>query len=123
MVVRKPSRGASTTRPCNVSLGEKAMEWTTKSSPPQSLAISLENRLHLAGCAHVERHQDRRFEFARQRFDVFLGFVVEIGDRELRAQRAKRLGAAPGDGLVIGNADDEASLAFEQLRFHGGNHS
>jgi hypothetical protein len=39
MVVKKPSRGASTTRPCSVSLGENAMECTTKSSSPQSLAM------------------------------------------------------------------------------------
>ena len=34
MVVRKPSRPTSTTRPCSASFGEKAMEWTTKSSLP-----------------------------------------------------------------------------------------
>ena len=39
MVVRKPSRETSTTRPCSASFGEKAMEWTTKSSLPQSLAM------------------------------------------------------------------------------------
>jgi hypothetical protein len=27
MVVRKPSNGTSTTRPCSVCLGENAMEW------------------------------------------------------------------------------------------------
>ena len=40
MVVRKPSRDTSTTRPCSASLGENAIEWTTKSSLPQSLAIA-----------------------------------------------------------------------------------
>ena len=39
MVVRKPSRATSTTRPCSASFGENAMEWTTKSSLPQSLAM------------------------------------------------------------------------------------
>jgi hypothetical protein len=39
MVVRKPSRDTSTTRPCSASLGENAMECTTKSSLPQSLAM------------------------------------------------------------------------------------
>src|SRR5215475_9621413 len=38
MVVRKPSRDTSTTRPCSASLGEKAMECTRKSSLPQTLA-------------------------------------------------------------------------------------
>src|SRR5262249_58974479 len=36
MVVRKPSRDTSTTRPCSASLGEKAIECTTKPRLPQS---------------------------------------------------------------------------------------
>jgi hypothetical protein len=31
---------------------------------------ALENRLHLSGHSHVERHHDRRFELARERLDV-----------------------------------------------------
>src|SRR6516165_4593094 len=37
MVVRKPSRVTSATRPCNASFGEKAMECTTKSIVLHSL--------------------------------------------------------------------------------------
>ena len=80
------------------------------------LADALEHRLHLALDADVERHDDRRLELARQRLDEFLGLVVQIGDRELGAERAERLGAAPGDGLIVGDADDQPSLAFEQRR-------
>ena len=54
----------------------------------------------------------------RQRLDIFLGLVVEIGDGELRAERAESLGAAPGDRVLVGDADDQTFLAFEQLRFH-----
>ena len=39
MVVRKPSRDTSTTRPCSASFGENAIEWTTKSSSPHSFEI------------------------------------------------------------------------------------
>jgi hypothetical protein len=39
MVVRKPSRSTSTTRPCNASFGANAIECTTKSSTPQYLAM------------------------------------------------------------------------------------
>src|SRR6516165_10404754 len=39
MVVRKPSRDTSMTRPCSASLGEKAMECTRKSSLPHSLVM------------------------------------------------------------------------------------
>ena len=52
----------------------------------------------------------------RERLDEFLGLFVEIGDRELRAERAKCLGAAPGDRMLVGDADDQAALAFEQRR-------
>ena len=66
--------------------------------------------------AHVQRHEDRRLELARQRLDEALRLLVEIGDRELGAERAEGLGAAPGDRLVVGDADDQALLAFEQRR-------
>ena len=56
IVVRKPSRDTSVTRPCSASFGEKAIEWTTKSSLPHVLGDGLEQRLHLARHASVERH-------------------------------------------------------------------
>ena len=57
----------------------------------------------------------------RERLDEFLRLVVQIGDGQLGAEGAEGLGAAPGDRLVVGNADDEAFLAFEKLGFHGRN--
>ena len=86
------------------------------------LGDALEHRLHLAGRVHVERHDDRRFELARERLDVFLRLVVEIGHGDLGAERPERLGAAPGDRIFVGDADDEALLAFEELGFDGGDH-
>src|SRR5262249_31902883 len=50
------------------------------------------------------------------------GLVVEVGHRELGAERPKGLGASPGDRLLVGDADDETSLALEQLCFDHGNH-
>ena len=93
-----------------------------KVEPAPVLADALENRLHLAPFAHVERHHDRRLELASERLDVFLCLVVEIGDRELGSQRAERLGAAPSDRIFIGNADDEAFFALEQLGFYDRDH-
>ena len=86
------------------------------------LGDALENRLHLAGLAYIERHQNRGFEFARQRLDVFFGLFIEISYREFGAEGAERLGAAPGDRLVVGDANNEALLAFEKLGFDGGDH-
>ena len=45
---------------------------------------------------------------------MLLGLFIQIGDGEVGAQRAKRLGAAPGDRLIIGNADDQSLLALER---------
>ena len=113
MVVRKPSHGTSTTLPCSVSLGEKAIEWTRKSSAPQVVADAFEHCFHLAGRADVERHEDRSVELARERLDIFFGLVIEIGDRDLSAERPKCLGAAPGDRLLVCDPDDETLLAVK----------
>ena len=86
------------------------------------LGDAFKHGFHLTGRADVERHHDRGFELVRQRLDIFLRLVVQIGDGQLRSQRAERLGAAPGDRLVIGDADDETFLAFEQLGFDDRNH-
>ena len=81
---------------------------------------ALEDRLELAVGHHVHRHEDRRLDLARERLDMRLRLVVEVGDRELGAEGAEGAGAAPGDRAVVGDADDQALLAFEQLRLHGG---
>ena len=80
----------------------------------------VEHRLELALGHHVHRHEDRRLDLARQRLDVRLRLVVEVGDRELGAERAEGAGAAPGDRAVVGDADDQAPAALEQLRLRGG---
>ena len=122
IVTWKPSRGTSVTRPPSASLVEKAIEWTRKSSLPQSCGDPLEDRLELAVGHHVHRHEDRRLDLAGQRLDVRLRLVVEVGDRELGAEGAEGAGAAPGDRAVVGDADDQALLAVEQLRLDGKGH-
>ena len=82
----------------------------------------LEDRFGLAGRDDIERHEDRRLEFLGERLDEFLGLFVEVGHRELGPERPKSPRAAPGDGLLVGDADDEAALSFQQLRFHDRDH-
>jgi hypothetical protein len=82
----------------------------------------LEQRLHLARDARVERHDDLSFKFPRQRLDVFLGFVVEVSHSNVGAERAERLGAPPCNRLIVGDADDQAPFSFQQLGFYSGNH-
>ena len=67
-----------------------------------------EHLLGLTFDADVERHEDRRFKFLRERLDVLLCAIVEIGHREIRTQCAKGLGASPGDRFIVGNADDKS---------------
>ena len=89
---------------------------------PPFLSDAIEHGLHFAGRSDFERHQDGRFELARQRLDVFLRLVVEIGHGKLGAECPECLGAAPRDRILVGDADDKAFLALEQLGFHDGNH-
>jgi hypothetical protein len=52
-----------------------------------------------------------------------LGFFVEIGHRELGPERTEHFSAAPRDRVIVGNANDEAPLAFEQLGWGGRDHA
>ena len=72
-----------------------------------------EHLFHLAFGVDVERHEDRRFQHFGKRFDMLPGTLVQIGDGEIGSQRAKRLGAAPGDRLIVGDADDQSLLSFQ----------
>ena len=89
---------------------------------PPILGDPIKHRFHLAGSAHVERKKDRRLGFTGQRLDELSGFVVEIGHRELGPERAKRLGTAPGNRLVVGDADDKPLFSFQQLGLDHRNH-
>ena len=117
MVLRKPSRGASVTRPASVSLRRKGDRMHDEIELAPFGRDPLEHRLELALGHHVHRHEDRCLDLARQRLDMRLCLVVEIGDREIGAEGAKGSGTAPGDRVVIGDADDETLAAFEQLGF------
>src|SRR5262249_18257098 len=77
---------------------------------------AVEDRLHLPGAIHVQRHHDRRIKFARQRFDERLRLVVEISDGELGTQASKRFGTTPRDRLIVCDSHDETTLAFQERR-------
>ena len=113
MAWRKPALEQSTTRPCRSAIGANAIECRRKSSRPHRSRDLGEQRLELALPTQVERCHQLGLELPGQRLDVRLGLLVEVGDRQLRAQPAERLGAAPGDRLVVGDAGDEAPATFE----------
>src|SRR5260370_10626 len=65
---------------------------------------SLEYLLRLPLHIHVKRHEDGGLQGLCERLDVLLGAIIEVGDRQIGPKRAERLGAAPGDGLIVGDA-------------------
>src|SRR5579859_807088 len=87
------------------------MEQKVELSPV--LPDALEDLLSLALSVHVERHEDRRFQFFRQRLDMFLRAVVQIGNGQLRSKGTECLGASPGDRLVVCDADNQALASLE----------
>ena len=90
--------------------------------PAPLLVDRLEHRLELARRRDVERQEQRRLQLARQRLDVRPGLLVEVGDREVGAELAERLGAAVGDRAVVGDADDQRLGALQDgmgRRRHG----
>src|SRR6266481_387610 len=69
---------------------------------------------HLPFDSHVKRQEDWSFQVLGEWLDMLLRPLVQIGDRKLSSQRAKSLGAAPGDRLVVGNADDQSLASLER---------
>ena len=116
----KPSRGHVGDAAAEGVLGREGDRVDEEVEPAPVGGDAVEDRFELAVRHHVHRQEDRRLDLARERLDVRLGLVVEVGDRELGAEGAEGAGAAPGDRLVVGDADDQALLAVEQLRLHVG---
>jgi hypothetical protein len=59
---------------------------------------SLEDLFQLPGNLKIQRQEDRSAGLAGQGFDIRSGLVVDVGDRELRAQRAERQRARSRSG-------------------------
>lgn len=53
-------------------------------------------------------------KLGRQRLDAFLQRIPLPGQRDLGTRRMARLGDAPGDGPVVGDAEDHPALALHQ---------
>lgn len=123
IVVRKPSRGTSTTRPCSASFGEKATEWTTKSILPQSLVMRSNTASIWPGMRTSSGIRIGASSSRASGSTNFLGLVVEVSGCQFRSERAERLGAAPGNRLLIGDADDQPLFRFEELGFYDGDHA
>ena len=75
---------------------------------------ALEHRFQFAFVQQVQRHQHVGPHLLGQRLDVGQGLVVQVGHGQFGAHGVKGLGAAPGDGVGIGDAGDQAALAGQR---------
>ena len=76
---------------------------------------ALEHCLHLAGFGHVERQEQLGAELIGERRDVLLGLVVEVGQRDVRAEGAQLGRAAVCDAVGIGDSDHEPALSLQHF--------
>ena len=73
----------------------------------------IEDAFELPFRADIARKDDRAAEGFGQRANVWLGFGVDVSDRQIRPAAAEGDRAAIRDGLVVGDANDETLFAGE----------
>src|SRR5262245_8134368 len=73
-----------------------------------------EQPIHRRRVLDVAWQDDRCFKAFGERLDALAKRLALIGERELRAMLMERLGDAPGDRMIVGNAHDEPALAAHQ---------
>jgi hypothetical protein len=61
----------------------------------------------------VERHEDRRTDFAHKRLDISPGFFAGAGNGKLCAELMEGLRAPPGNGMLVGDPADQCLLALQ----------
>jgi hypothetical protein len=72
-----------------------------------------EHRFQLALDGDVEGQEQRCVQLARQRLDMGPRLLALVGESELGAELAERLGAALGNRAVVGDAHDQRLGAFQ----------
>jgi hypothetical protein len=82
--------------------------------PTDSGWNALEHRLQLPRLSHVERHDDRGPDLGRERLDECPCLLIDIGDCDVGSERAQPFGAAPRNGVRVGDADDQRLSPVER---------
>ena len=77
------------------------------------LGDRIEYGLHRTIRFDIERQVEGRLYVARDRVDVRLRLVVEVGDSKHGTSLVKGLCTASRDRMLVGNADDEANLSIQ----------
>ena len=75
-----------------------------------------ENGVHRRRVSDVAMASDERAKALGQRTHALLQRIALIGEREFRARVMGRLGYAPGDRTVVGDAQNEPALARQNAR-------
>ena len=73
-----------------------------------------EHRVHALAVGDIAGQQDLGADTVGQRFHTFAERIALIGEGEFRTVIGEHFGDAPGDGMIIGDAHDEAAFAFHQ---------
>ena len=73
-----------------------------------------EHRVHRAAVGNIAGQHDLGASLRRQRLDPLLQGLSLVGEGQRGALRGRRLGNAPGDRAIVGDAHDEAAFALHQ---------
>jgi len=74
-----------------------------------------ENSVHGRSVGDIAGDDEACAEFVGERFDSLLDRLALVGERQFGALCGTRLGDAPGDGTVVGDAHDEPAFARHQI--------
>ena len=83
-----------------------------------SLGEDGEDRVQRGDVLDVAGQRKRRPEALGERQDAFAQGVALVGEGEFGPLGGDRLGDAPGDRMVVGDAHHEAALAAHQAWIH-----
>ena len=91
-------------------LGRKGdrMDENVEPSPPDANLVK--DRLQLSRDGNVNFARDRGFQLSGERFDKAPRLLVQPRNGEVGPDGAERLGAAVGDGILVGDSDHERFL-------------
>ena len=90
------------------------MAWTTKSSLSQTLPSSAKAASMEAWSETSQSISAAGLQRLDQRQHALLEHIALIGKGQFRAGLVQRLGDAPGNGVLIGDAHDQAAFALHQ---------
>ena len=91
------------------------MAWTRKSSWPHLSRNVANTASTLAMSSTSQGSTSVDAERLRQRLDPLAQRLALIGEGQLGALRRQRLGNAPGNRMIIGDAHDQPALALHQV--------